>query len=305
VRAGGGARHTMSSPQTSGMRSPPPRDALSPSPRPRFDAELLRAYVKKLLATTLARAAWPDAKDRPRVKGWMKEIGERVKERMLGASPAPRAQPGANRTRRDRAAGLVSASARSVRPSRPPLTRARSKYIVLTQINENLGQGGRCVFCLFFLAWHPLSVLRSADMVCHWEDSDTVAQEMFVNVRGPAPFFGHVLTHVSCRSRSYVCASLLRCARGNRRGARAPLGIAGCCRIRGCSAYISQCYLGAPAQLILSSPHLQSWAGCQSLMASRTCAANSTTSPTSTLASACHAGVSAFRSPTLLCLAIT
>jgi hypothetical protein len=58
-------------------------------------------------------------------------------------------RPGADITRRDRAAGLVSASARSVRPPRPPLTRARSKYIVLTQINENLGQGGRCVLCCF------------------------------------------------------------------------------------------------------------------------------------------------------------
>jgi hypothetical protein len=109
----------------------------------------------------------------------------------------------------------VSASARSVRPPRPPLTRARSKYIVLTQINENLGQGGRCVVCLFSAVGHPLNVPRSADMVCHWEDSDTVAQEMFVNVRGPAPFFGHALTDVSCRSRSSVCALLLRCARGD------------------------------------------------------------------------------------------
>lgn len=31
-------------------------------------------------------------------------------------------------------------------------------------INENLGQGGR------------------ADMTCHWEDCDTVAQEMWANV---------------------------------------------------------------------------------------------------------------------------
>lgn len=41
-----------------------------------------------------------------------------------------------------------------------------SKYMVTTQINENLGQGGR------------------ADLVCHWEDSDTVIQEVYANVRG-------------------------------------------------------------------------------------------------------------------------
>ncbi|KAG8928572.1 hypothetical protein FRC03_003915 [Tulasnella sp. 419] len=37
------------------------------------------------------------------------------------------------------------------------------KYIVTIMINENLGQGGR------------------ADMVCHWEDSDSVVQEMWMN----------------------------------------------------------------------------------------------------------------------------
>lgn len=38
------------------------------------------------------------------------------------------------------------------------------KFIVTTIINENLGQGGR------------------ADMASHWEDCDTVAQEMWANV---------------------------------------------------------------------------------------------------------------------------
>ncbi|EPQ59562.1 hypothetical protein GLOTRDRAFT_136406 [Gloeophyllum trabeum ATCC 11539] len=110
------------------VRSPTPRSqAASPGPRPTFDAELLKAYMKKLLQSTLQSAAWPGAKDRAKVKDWMKEIGERVKERMIEIQPR----------------GF--------------------KYIVLTQINENLGQGGR------------------ADMVCHWEDSDTVAQEVFFN----------------------------------------------------------------------------------------------------------------------------
>ncbi|KAI0751380.1 hypothetical protein C8Q80DRAFT_1218128 [Daedaleopsis nitida] len=120
----------------SGLRSPPtPRStapsprpsAPSPIPRPTFDADLLRAYMKELLQTTLRTAAWPEPRERDKVKAWIKEIGERVKKRMLEIQP------------RD------------------------FKYIVLTQINENAGQGGR------------------ADLVCHWEDSDAVAQEVFAN----------------------------------------------------------------------------------------------------------------------------
>ncbi|KAF5387804.1 hypothetical protein D9615_000238 [Tricholomella constricta] len=111
----------------SGLRSPPPRSDAA-SPRPNFDADLLKAYMKKLLSSTLQNNTWPEHKDRDRVKGWMKEIGERVKERMVEIQPR----------------GF--------------------KYIVLTQVNENLGQGGR------------------ADMVCHWEDTDVVAQEMYANL---------------------------------------------------------------------------------------------------------------------------
>ncbi|KAI0770781.1 hypothetical protein BC629DRAFT_1715808 [Irpex lacteus] len=111
----------------SGLRSPSNPRSGAPSPRPNFDADLLRAYVKKLLQTNLSSAVWPPARERERVKQWMKEIGERVKERMLEIQPK----------------GF--------------------KFIVTTQITENLGQGGR------------------ADMVCHWEDSDVVIQEMFAN----------------------------------------------------------------------------------------------------------------------------
>jgi len=70
---------------------------------------------------------WPPSKDRDQVKLWIKEIGERVKERMLEIQPSG------------------------------------YKYVVLTQINENRGQGGR------------------ADLACHWEDADTVAQEVYVS----------------------------------------------------------------------------------------------------------------------------
>ncbi|ETW84327.1 hypothetical protein HETIRDRAFT_123936 [Heterobasidion irregulare TC 32-1] len=117
----------MASATLPGMRSPMTPRSNAPSPRPKFDSDLLKAYVKKLLSTTLQGASWPEARDRDRVRAWMKEIGERVKERMIEIEPR----------------GF--------------------KYIVLTQINENLGQGGR------------------ADMICHWEDSDTVVQEVLVN----------------------------------------------------------------------------------------------------------------------------
>ncbi|KAH9943080.1 uncharacterized protein BXZ73DRAFT_87501 [Epithele typhae] len=119
-----------------GCHNSPRPSAASPSPafglsqsRPvvTFDAELLKAYMKELLPTTLRTATWPEPRERDKVKAWMKEIGERVKKRMLEIQP------------RD------------------------FKYIVLTQINENAGQGGR------------------ADLVCHWEDSDAVAQEVFAN----------------------------------------------------------------------------------------------------------------------------
>ena len=66
------------------MRSPTtPRSDLS-SPRQKFDSEMLKAYMKKLLPATLQSSAWPSTKDRDQVKLWIKEIGERVKERMLG-----------------------------------------------------------------------------------------------------------------------------------------------------------------------------------------------------------------------------
>jgi len=45
---------------------------------------MLKAYMKKLLPATLQSSVWPPSKDRDQVKLWIKEIGERVKERMLG-----------------------------------------------------------------------------------------------------------------------------------------------------------------------------------------------------------------------------
>ncbi|KAL0949630.1 hypothetical protein HGRIS_009675 [Hohenbuehelia grisea] len=110
-----------------GLMSPlTPRSGAS-SPRPKFDSDPIKLYIKKLLPTILAAASWPEPKDRDKVKAWMSEIGDRVKDKML----------------QTQAHGY--------------------KYIVLTQINENLGQGGR------------------ADMACHWEDTDAVAQEVYAN----------------------------------------------------------------------------------------------------------------------------
>ncbi|KAI0786353.1 hypothetical protein C8Q75DRAFT_808347 [Abortiporus biennis] len=117
----------MASSTSTGFMSPQTPRSSASSPRPTFDTDLLRAYVKKLLQTNLQSSTWPETKDRDKVKAWIKEIGDRVKERMLEIQPR----------------GF--------------------KYIVMTQINENLGQGGR------------------ADLACHWEDSDAVVQEVFAN----------------------------------------------------------------------------------------------------------------------------
>ncbi|KAH7903312.1 hypothetical protein BJ138DRAFT_167949 [Hygrophoropsis aurantiaca] len=90
-----------------------------------FDPDLLRAYVKKLLSTTLQHASWTS--DRDQVKAWMKEISQRVKERMLEIQPN------------------------------------NFKYVVLVQINENRGQGGR------------------VEMASHWEDCDACISEIYWN----------------------------------------------------------------------------------------------------------------------------
>ncbi|TEB35517.1 hypothetical protein FA13DRAFT_1728339 [Coprinellus micaceus] len=112
---------------SSGLRSPPLSRSNAASPRPKFDGGLLKTYMKMLLSTTLQSKAWAEVKDREKLKAITKELGERVKERMVEIQPR----------------GF--------------------KYVVLIQIHENLGQGGR------------------ADIVCHWEDNDVVAQEMYAN----------------------------------------------------------------------------------------------------------------------------
>ena len=45
--------------------------------------------MKELLQSTLRSATWPEPRERDKVKAWMKEIGERVKKRMLGTYYAP------------------------------------------------------------------------------------------------------------------------------------------------------------------------------------------------------------------------
>ncbi|KAG6855022.1 hypothetical protein C0991_005951 [Blastosporella zonata] len=72
---------------SSGLRSPPPSRSDAASPRHRFDGDLLKAYMKKLLSSTLQGNSWPEQKDQERVKAWIKEIGERVKERMVEIQP--------------------------------------------------------------------------------------------------------------------------------------------------------------------------------------------------------------------------
>jgi hypothetical protein len=54
----------------------------------------LKTYIKKLLASMLQNVAWPEFKERERGRALMKEIGDRVKERMLGTPCTTRPRPG-------------------------------------------------------------------------------------------------------------------------------------------------------------------------------------------------------------------
>jgi hypothetical protein len=74
-----------------GYRSPPtPRsDVGSPRPHPVFDGEQVRPYIKQLLASTLQGISWADVKDREKSRALIKEVGERVKDRMLRAYLSP------------------------------------------------------------------------------------------------------------------------------------------------------------------------------------------------------------------------
>ncbi|GJJ07384.1 hypothetical protein Clacol_001586 [Clathrus columnatus] len=126
-------------------RSSAPSPSVSPT-RPKFDGQLLKTYMKKLLQSTLGSATWPDLKDKDRVRMWCREIGERVKERAVGRSPLY----------------YFVLSTTILIHTIPEIEPRGFKYMVTTQINENLGQGGR------------------ADLVCHWEDSDTVIKERHV-----------------------------------------------------------------------------------------------------------------------------
>jgi len=53
----------------------------------------LKTYIKKLLASTLQNVTWPEFKERERGRALMKEVGDRVKERMLGALVRPSEDP--------------------------------------------------------------------------------------------------------------------------------------------------------------------------------------------------------------------
>ncbi|PPQ74402.1 hypothetical protein CVT24_001070 [Panaeolus cyanescens] len=90
----------MSSTLRSPLTPPPPRStassprplihsslSISTAPRQHFDPDALKPYMKKLLSSTLQNSSWPDPKERDKVKSWMKEIGERVKERMVAIQP--------------------------------------------------------------------------------------------------------------------------------------------------------------------------------------------------------------------------
>lgn len=81
----------------------------------RFDSDQLRAYMKKLLVSTLQGMTW-DPKDRENCKAWCKEIGERVKVRMLGELILDPKLLVSLLGDRDRTNRLVSVCARLSRP---------------------------------------------------------------------------------------------------------------------------------------------------------------------------------------------
>jgi hypothetical protein len=101
----------------------------------------LKTYIKKLLASTLQTVTWPEFKERERGRALMKEIGDRVKERMLGTLEQPSEARDAEPIYRDRASGIVGGNCALIKALSDEYP--RSKYIVLTQVNENVGQGGR------------------------------------------------------------------------------------------------------------------------------------------------------------------
>lgn len=84
----------MASSTLSGIRSPVSPRSGAASPRPsKFDADQLKTYIKKLLASTLQNVTWTEFRDKERGRALMKEVGDRVKERMLGAPhPLPNAR---------------------------------------------------------------------------------------------------------------------------------------------------------------------------------------------------------------------
>jgi hypothetical protein len=135
----------MASSSLSGIRSPVSPRSGAASPRPsKFDADQLKTYIKKLLASTLQNVTWTEFRDKERGRALMKEVGDRVKERMLGAlvSRTHRRMPGklshSQRSNREDCGWQISLINVAVFDTYP-----RSKYIVLTQVNENVGQGGR------------------------------------------------------------------------------------------------------------------------------------------------------------------
>ena len=98
----------MASSTLSGIRSPASPRSGATSPRPnKFDSDLLKTYIKKLLASTLQTVTWLEFKERERGRALMKEVGDRVKERMLGTLVQPSETRDAEPIYRDRASGIV------------------------------------------------------------------------------------------------------------------------------------------------------------------------------------------------------
>ncbi|PWN48711.1 hypothetical protein IE53DRAFT_347023 [Violaceomyces palustris] len=119
------------SPSTTSSSTPASEAFLPQSPttnqRSKFDPQsTLSSTLSHLLDSKLKNQSW-DKNDKEKNRSLSKSIAEAAKATMLEIQPK----------------GF--------------------KYVVQTQLQENLGQGGR------------------ADLACHWEDTDSVTQEIFAN----------------------------------------------------------------------------------------------------------------------------
>ncbi|GAK68481.1 uncharacterized protein PAN0_108c6740 [Moesziomyces antarcticus] len=170
------------------------------SSRAKFDAAQLQPQLTSTLNLRLRHATW-DKSDKERNRALSRSIAELVKAKMLGAFAlsTPTASCSCftdhelalrQRSSQKVARPISTWRQRGTSSSLSSLCAAGFKYIVQVQLVENLGQGGRGELerCKPAMSARSLTdaltarfVGRPADLACHWEDSDSVVQEMYSN----------------------------------------------------------------------------------------------------------------------------